>query len=73
MCLPKAPKPPPPPAPPSRADADMEAEKARRRIAARRGGNDAIKTGPGGAADYGRNSQFTGLSSGTATTLGAGG
>ena len=72
MCIPKVPKPPPPPAPPMRADAEMEAEKVRQRIAARRGAQDAIKTGPGGAADYGKNAQFTGLSSGTQTTLGVG-
>jgi hypothetical protein len=55
-----------------RVDAEAEAEKARQRLLARRGASAAVKSGPNGAADYGKNAQFTGLSSGTQTTLGAG-
>lgn len=72
MCPPKVPKPPKPPPPPSRPDAEMEADKVRRRIAQRRGAADAIKTTPAGAVDFGQNTQFTGLSAGKQTTLGVG-
>lgn len=72
MCPPKLPKPPAPPQAPMRADAELEAEKVRRRIAMRNGAARSVKSGPSGAVDFGQNAQFTGLSSGTQTTMGVG-
>jgi hypothetical protein len=71
MCAPKVPKPPKPPPVPTPQDAELNAEDTRKRLAARRGFNDAIKTSPLGASDFGKNSQTPGLSAGK-TTLGIG-
>ena len=72
MCMPKAPKVPKPPIPPSRVAADDAGEDLRKRLAARKGYADAIKTSAKGATDFGKNTQVASLSSGTATTLGVG-
>jgi len=72
VCLPKVPKPPAPPPAPSRPDAEAEADKVRRRLALRQGAAAAVKTGPNGAADYGKNTQLTGLTAAPRTTLGVG-
>lgn len=73
MCFaPKVPKPPAPPPAPTRQSAELEAEDTRRRLLARMGYQATIKTSAAGARDYGRNSQYTGLSAGSRQTLGAG-
>jgi hypothetical protein len=71
MCFkPKIPKPPAPPPPVERKNAEDAGDALRRRLAARKGYAASIKTGPQGAADFGRNSQVTSLSSGTGTVTG---
>ena len=71
MCIPKPPPPPAPVAMPQQSTADLAAERSRRALAARQGYSAMIKTGPGGAKNYGRNSQAAGLTGGSATSLGA--
>jgi hypothetical protein len=67
--MPKVPK---PPIPPSRNTADDAGEDLRKRLAGRKGYADAIRTSARGATDFGKNTQVTSLSSGTATTMGVG-
>lgn len=53
-----------------RKNAEDAGDALRRRLAARKGFNASIKTGPQGAADFGRGAQVSSLSSGTGTVTG---
>jgi hypothetical protein len=71
MCIPKVPKPPAPPPMPQQSNADANADKAREKLAARKGYAAMIKTGPGGVSGYGKSGQVAGLEGGMGTKLGA--
>lgn len=71
MCLAKAPKPPPPVVQPSPPTAEQVADQTRKRLSVRQGYAASIRTSQDGAAGFGRNAQVPGLSSGTATKMGA--